>query len=77
MVGRDGHNPGARALVLEKEREGRMGRAQARLWAVQQTSAEGPRGGAMWPWTLDPSAVCGVHSSPSLEGAHGEAGVPV
>ena len=35
MVGKNGHNLGTRALVPEKEREGRMGRAQARLWAVQ------------------------------------------
>ena len=73
----DGHNPGTRALVPEKEREGGMGSAQAHLWAVQQTSAEGPRGGAVWPRTLDPYAVCRVHNSPSLGGAQGEVGVPV
>ena len=77
MFGRDGHNPGTRALVPEKEREGRMGRAQARVWPVQQTSEEGPRGSEVWPRTLDASAVCRVHSSPSLEGAQGEAGVPM
>ena len=77
MVGRDGHNPSTKALVPEKEREGRMGRAQARMWAVQQTSAEGPRGGTVWPRTLDPCAVCRVHFSPGLERAQGEAGVPM
>ena len=25
-----------------------MGRAQAHVWAVQQTSAEGPTGGTVW-----------------------------
>ena len=57
MVSRDGHNLGTRALVPKKEREGRMVRAQARMWAVHQTSAEGPRGGAMWPRSLDTFAV--------------------
>ena len=77
MVGRDGHNPWTRALVPEKEREGRIGKAQARVWAVQETNAEGPRGSALWPRTLDPFAMFRVHSCPSLESAQGEAGVPV
>ena len=34
MVGKGGYNPGTRALVPEREREGRMGGAQARVWAV-------------------------------------------
>ena len=63
MVGKDGHNLGTRALVPEKEREHGMGRAQARVWAVQQTSAEGPRGVAVWPRTLDPYVVCRVHGT--------------
>ena len=77
MVGRDGHNPGTKAGVPKKEREGHMGRAQARVCAVQQSSAEGPRGGAVWPRTLNPSTMCAVHGSPGLESAQAELGVPV
>ena len=39
------------------------------MWAVQQAGVEGAGGGRVWQGTLDPSTLCGVHSSSGLEGA--------